>query len=232
MSQERLSSSTDLASQLEILRTTSLTQAVEGELERMIVGGELAGGSHVSEQALAQKLGVSRGPVREAFRSLEQAGLLVSIRNRGVFVRLIDLAEVLELYSVRAALEGEMASSLFGQVTPALEKRLRQVVRDMRKVARSKDFAAFYPLNIRFHEFLADACTNRRLVATYRGVVRDLHLYRRESLDRFGSLQGSADAHARLIEILLAEPEAVIREEFRAHVLTGRERLERGHTQP
>ena len=213
---------------LDILRTTSLTQAVEREVERMIVAGELSGGSHVSEQALAARLGVSRGPVREAFRSLVQAGLLVAVRNRGVFVREIALSEVLELYDVRATLEGEMAASLHGQVKAGLLKALRDVVRRMKSAARGNDVAEAYMLNVRFHELLADACRNARLVAIYRAVVRDMHLFRREGLDRFGSLAASAEEHGRLIEVLTTQTAPAIREQFRAHVLSGRQRLEQG----
>lgn len=213
---------------LDILRTTSLTLAVEYEVERMIVGGELQGGSHVSEPAMAERLGVSRGPVREAFRSLTQAGLLVAVRNHGVFVREVALDEVLELYDVRAALEGEMAASLHGRLDAALLTTLGDVVRTMRSAADQDDVAELYKLNVRFHEVLAGACRNARLVAIYRSVVRDMHLFRREGLDRFGSLPGSAAEHARLIEVLTDESAATIREQFHTHVLSGRLRLQHG----
>lgn len=219
-------------SPMEILRTTSLAQAVEREVERMIVAGELTGGSHVSEQALAARLGVSRGPVREAFRSLVQAGLLAAVRNRGVFVREIALPEVLELYDVRATLEGEMAASLQGHVKAGLLKELRALVRLMRNAARQDDVAQVYTLNVRFHEMLAEACRNARLVAIYRAVVRDMHLFRREGLDRFGSLPASAAEHARLVEVLTSQDANAIRERFRTHVLAGRQRLEQGMTAP
>ena len=218
----------DRLTPLDILRSTSLTQAVEREVERMIVEGELQGGSHVSEQAMAARLGVSRGPVREAFRSLVQAGLLMAVRNRGVFVREVALHEVLELYDVRAALEGEMAASLQGGSDPELLKGLRHVVRLMRGAAKRDAVTELYKLNIRFHELLASACGNSKLVALYRSVVRDMHLFRREGLDRFGSLPESAAEHARLVEVLSVESAATIREQFHAHVLSGRSRLENG----
>ena len=60
---------------------------VQHELERMILAGELAPGAKLNEVAIAERLGVSRGPVREAFRALEEAGLVRLEKNRGVFVR-------------------------------------------------------------------------------------------------------------------------------------------------
>jgi len=70
-----------------LLQTSSLTSVVQGELERMILSGELAPGAKLTEMALATRLGVSRGPLREAFRMLEEAGLVRTEKNRGVFVR-------------------------------------------------------------------------------------------------------------------------------------------------
>ena len=70
-----------------LLQTSSLTNVVQQEIERAILQGEYAPGSKLIEAALAEKMGVSRGPVREAFRMLEEAGLVRNEKNRGVFVR-------------------------------------------------------------------------------------------------------------------------------------------------
>src|SRR5919112_3447362 len=91
---------------LRIRRTESLTSLVRRELERMIEVGELKAGDRLNENALALKLGVSRGPVREACRGLEQSGLVQVIVNRGVFVREISNRQAWELYEIRANLYG------------------------------------------------------------------------------------------------------------------------------
>ena len=77
-----------------LLQSNSLTTVVQHEIERAILAGEYAPGSKLIEATLAHKLGVSRGPVREAFRMLEEAGLLRNEKNRGVFVRDIDRKSV------------------------------------------------------------------------------------------------------------------------------------------
>ncbi|MDH4290619.1 MAG: GntR family transcriptional regulator, partial [Aquincola sp.] len=74
-----------------LLQTSSLASVAQGELERMILGGELAPGAKLTEMALATRLGISRGPLREAFRMLEEAGLVRTEKNRGVFVRDIPI---------------------------------------------------------------------------------------------------------------------------------------------
>ena len=87
------------------LQTNSLPALVQREIERMILAGELAAGAKLNEAAVAELLGVSRGPVREAFRALEESGLVRLEKNRGVFVRQIGVEEADEIYELRAVLD-------------------------------------------------------------------------------------------------------------------------------
>ena len=103
-----------------LLQSSSLTSVVQQELERRIVQGELAPGDKLIEAALAESLGVSRGPVREAFRMLEEAGLVRQEKNRGVFVRDIPLAEALEIYDLRAMMDEAVGRQLAERITPCL----------------------------------------------------------------------------------------------------------------
>src|SRR3989442_6172037 len=73
-----------------LVQSSSLSMLVQKELERMILAGEIAVGAKLNEVALAERLGVSRGPVREAFRALEESGLVHLEKNRGVFGRQIS----------------------------------------------------------------------------------------------------------------------------------------------
>src|SRR5919112_4175651 len=91
---------------LRIRRTESLTSLIRRELELMIETGELKAGDRLNENALAARLGVSRGPVREACRGLEQSGLVDVVVNRGVFIREVSSREAAELYELRAVLYG------------------------------------------------------------------------------------------------------------------------------
>jgi len=72
---------------IDILRTRSLSSVLEGEIERLILSGEIAPGRKINENQLAVRFGTSRGPIREALRTLEGAGLVETIPNRGAFVR-------------------------------------------------------------------------------------------------------------------------------------------------
>ena len=83
-------------------RQRTLVLDVRDELERMILDGEFKSGERLDENGLARQLGVSRGPVREAARSLEREGLVDAVANQGVFVRQLAIEDALELYDLRA----------------------------------------------------------------------------------------------------------------------------------
>ena len=107
-----------------LLQSSSLTSVVQQEIERRIVQGELVPGDKLNEAALADALGVSRGPVREAFRMLEEAGLVRQEKNRGVFVRHIPLDEAEEIFDLRAMMDEAAGRHLAQHITP---QQLRQV---------------------------------------------------------------------------------------------------------
>ncbi len=85
----------------------------------MILAGELAPGAKLNEAWLSERLGVSRGPVREAFRVLEESGLVRLEKNRGVFVREIPHEEAAEIYELRAVLDEFVGRRLAESITPA-----------------------------------------------------------------------------------------------------------------
>src|SRR3977135_3727306 len=96
----------DLLAHLRGRRAETLCSLVAEELERMIIRGELQAGDRINESALAQMLSISRGPIREACRSLEKSNLVRVVTNRGVFVREMSVAQAAEIYDVRAHLFG------------------------------------------------------------------------------------------------------------------------------
>jgi DNA-binding GntR family transcriptional regulator len=119
------------AAAIELLRENSLATLAQRELERQIVSGEIAAGTKLNEADIAGSLGVSRGPVREAFRALDQAGLVRVEKNRGVYVRQVSLEEANEIYEVRAALEGLIGRLAARHVDAEQAEQLRSIVRKM-----------------------------------------------------------------------------------------------------
>jgi phosphonate utilization transcriptional regulator len=211
---------------LEVVRQQSLTSLVQHEIERRIVAGELTPGAKLNEAELAAAMGISRGPVREAFRGLEQAGLVQTEKNRGVFVRQISLEEANEIYEVRAALEGQIGRLAAARVTPPQLERLRGIVKRMQAAGRSRDADAYFPLNLEFHEALAEAAGNRALAANYRRVVNELNLYRREAIKRnVEIIPVSTKEHAAIVEAIAQRDAEAAQRLLYQHVIDSRARL-------
>jgi len=213
---------------IELVRQQSLTSLVQREIERRILAGELAPGAKLNEAELAMAMGVSRGPVREAFRALEQAGLVHTQKNRGVFVRQVSLQEADEIYEVRAALEAHIGRLAAQRITPAQLERLRGIVKRMHAAGRGRDADAYFPLNIEFHETLAEAAGNRALAANYRRVVNELSLYRRETLIRNAEIiPVSIEEHEIIVSAVAKGDGAAAERLLYDHVMNSRARLHR-----
>lgn len=211
---------------IELLQNHSLATLVQRELERRILEGALHPGDKLNEEEIAGQLNVSRGPVREAFRALESAGLVRTEKNRGVFVRQVSLAEADEIYEVRAGLDELIGRLLATRVKAAHLTQLRELLRKMQQAARGCSVEDYYPLNVRFHDCLAEFTGNRTLLAAYRRLVNELHLYRRETLARGAdSFPISTREHADIVDALARKDADRAGKLLYEHAIESRERL-------
>jgi phosphonate utilization transcriptional regulator len=160
-----------------LLQTSSLSSVVQGELERMILAGELRPGDKLTEMALAARLGVSRGPLREAFRMLDESGLVRTEKNRGVFVRDLPVEEAVEIFDLRAAMDEHVGRRLAVSITPAALKEVRALVEQMEQAVKAKDAQRYHLLNLRFHDRLVELAGNGKLTAIYRKLIKELSLF-------------------------------------------------------
>ena len=218
--------STGSSQALELLRDHSLATVVQAELERQIISGEIAAGAKLNEVDVASALGISRGPVREAFRALCQAGLVRVEKNRGVFVLQVSLEEASEFYEVRAALEGLIGRLAARRIALDEIEQLRAVVRRMHQVQKSRRPEDYFAMNVEFHDRLAQAARNNALLANYRGVVNQLDLYRRATISRsVENIPLSTQEHEAVVEAVAARDEARAQALLTEHVLVSRARL-------
>jgi len=219
-------SATAHATAIQLLRSHSLTTLVQRELERRILAGELAPGDKLNEEALAGQLNVSRGPVREAFRALESAGLVRTEKNRGVFVRQVSIGEADEIYEVRAGLDELIGRLLASRIQPGQLTQLRELLKKMQQAARGRSVELYYPLNVQFHDLLAEFTGNGTLLAHYRRLVNELHLYRRETLARGpDSFPISTREHAAIVDALARRDGDRAGKLMYEHAMESRERL-------
>jgi phosphonate utilization transcriptional regulator len=215
-------------SPLELVQSNSLPMLVAREVERMILAGELSVGERVNESALAARFRVSRGPVREALRGLEESGLLRLEKNRGVFVREISLGEADEIYDLREALDELVGRRLAKRFEEPARTAVHALLAEMDRAAAQGDAASYHMLNLRFHDTLVEATGNAKLIATYRRLIKELHLFRLKGLTAGGGLPVSNDEHRAIVRTIEAGDADAAGRRMREHVRASRKRMHKG----
>jgi len=207
------------------LRAHTLVGICQAEIERMILEAELGMGARINELALAARLGISRGPVREACRSLVQAGLLETQFNRGFFVRRLTLREVGDLYDLRASLMRLAGELLAERATKTQLTGLRKQVAGMDDALARSDTARFRTLNADFHAALIDAADNRRLQDVYQGLAKEIRLFRRRALDSVAAMAQSNREHHLIVAAAARRDRAATAAAMYQHILQGKARF-------
>ena len=138
-------------------------EEIREKLIEDILNGRLAPGSRIVETRIAQQFGVSQGPVREALRDLELFGFVVSSPFRGTQVRKITTEELLEIYPIRAALEGVAARAAAVRIDQATLEHLEELIEVMREAAARDDHPAEADADHSFHHLIVKASGNRML---------------------------------------------------------------------
>ncbi|MFA5394199.1 MAG: GntR family transcriptional regulator [Candidatus Ratteibacteria bacterium] len=130
-----------------------------------VVTEELLTGNLLTEQKLAKRLGVSRGPIREALSVLDEKGFLERKKKAGIKLRHLSLREAVEVYDARICVEGMAARLLVGKISQEILKELGEINKKyglMRK-HKSPDFAGIEMAGLKFHQHLVNSCGNRYL---------------------------------------------------------------------
>lgn len=187
----------------------------------MIVDGDLTPNERINENALAQKLGVSRGPIREACSALAAIGLIQIIPNRGFFVRELSPEEALEVSEARAGIFACMAMMAAESANPEQVSALRDLVERMEAIVPTGEVSQYYPINLAFHAEVARTSGNRRLEQMYQSLVRELHIQRYRALSSGEVLVVSNAEHREIMEAIAARDPVRAHAAARAHILNG-----------
>jgi DNA-binding GntR family transcriptional regulator len=181
------------------VQNLTLWQRVYEHLRVAIFDGRLEPGTELTEVALAEQLGVSRGPLREAIGRLAAEGLVTVSPRRGAVVRSLSKEEFLELYQVREALE-RMAMQLAAlRLTDEEFDGLTALNEEMAAHAAGNKVEAFFEANLAFHARLLEASGNEKLQELYRQLLGQLGRYRLRSLTLRGNLQRSVSEHKTIL---------------------------------
>lgn len=212
----------NLLLRLKTRRAETLSSLVAQELERMIIKGELQSGDRINESALAQMFSISRGPIREACRSLEKSNLVKVVTNRGVFVREMSVAQAAEIYDVRANLFSLAGRLVAARINSQEVLELRAMAAEMQE---AQDIDTYYPLNVAFHARLVELSGNSRVAELYNSLSTELHLFRRRGLIEGDSMVSSNQEHMRIIDALSGHACDLAERMMADHILAGKTRL-------
>lgn len=215
----------DMREAFQKLRQRSLAGEVRDEIERMILHGEIRAGERLNEINLAAQLGVSRGPVREASRSLEQEGLVTTVANQGAYVRKLSLEDALELYDLRAMIAGHLCAEAAERATAEAASELRRSVARMDQAIGDADQDRYFELNLAFHDLIAVASGATRSRALYTSLGKEVRLLRLRVLTGIESLTLSNAEHDRIVSAIENKDTEAARYEGAQHHINGKTRL-------
>lgn len=188
----------------DVVDRQTLPAAVASRLRDLITEGELPAGTRLNERELCDRLGVSRTPLREAFRLLSAEGMVQLQPNRGAQVVALskeDIAESFEVMSALEALSGELACR---RITDEEVGEIRALTFEMLACHARKDLQAYYRLNHAIHDLINRAADNRLLTQVYATLnLRIQNLRFRSNFDQ-AKWDKAAQEHADMVEALAA----------------------------
>ncbi|MEH3032738.1 MAG: GntR family transcriptional regulator [Aeromicrobium erythreum] len=203
----------------------SATDDAFARLREDVLTGRLAPGSRHSVYRLADELGVSRTPVREAVLRLADLGLVTIERNRGVRVRGVRAEDVRDVFELRLLLEVPAAAGAARRVDDALAAGLRGALAAMRDAADRDDAATFTEHDRRLHALLGESLGNTRLSREVDRLRDSIQVRGVSTIDRTRSMRDVADEHAPIVEAVAAGDGEAAATAMRAHLVRTAELL-------
>ena len=179
-----------------------LRDVVFNTLRKAILRGELKPGERLMEIQLANKLGVSRTPIREAIRKLELEGLVLMIPRKGAGVAQITEKNMQDVLEVRKALEELSVQLACERITPEQVEEMKMAAEDFRKVLKSGDVTKIAEADVKFHDIIFAATNNQRLITLLNNLREQMYRFRVEYLKQKECYPQLLEEHDKLIALI------------------------------
>lgn len=203
-----------------------LRDVVFQTLRSAILKGSILPGERLMEIHLADKLGVSRTPVREAIRMLEQEGLVVMIPRKGATVAEITVSELVDVLEIRMTLEELAMKRACRNVTPEWLEKLEVAEQEFQKViAENNDVEAWALADEKFHNVIYEMTGNRRLIQLLSNLREQMYRYRMEYLKNRDAHESLVEEHKEIIRALKQKDEVVGIRTTDEHINRQREKI-------
>ena len=181
-----------------------LREIVYEELKRQILIGEIAPGTRMMEVELADVMGVSRTPVREAIRKLEKEGLVTIEPRKGAYASNISIKDMVDVLEVRQGLEGMAAAIASGKITEQQKEELLQVIENYRVAVDSENVEEIIRYDEKFHSMIVSISGNKTLIQVF-STVQELALrFRYIYYDDFNRYENMPKEHQRIEEAIFS----------------------------
>ena len=181
-------------------RHQTLREKILETIRDAILKGSLKPGERVSEPELAERFGISRTPIREAFRQLESEGYLVVIPRKGAVVASLSERDIEEFYAIKIILEGFAAKMAAEKLTDKDIERLETINERLAQIAKDGDVKSFFRVHNEFHELFIKAAGNDKLYDMINQLVMKFKRLRLASLSQPGRMEISVEEHRNMIE--------------------------------
>ncbi len=200
------------------MRKSSAPASAYQEIRARILNGDFRPGDRLREVELAEELGLSRTPVREAIRRLEQDGIVEHAAHKGAVVRLLDQSSITELYTIREVLEGTSARLAAQHASEAEIEALEEVLATQPPESADLDAAEASRRNAIFHGAIGQAAHNRFLLTAMDGIGSALSLLGPTTLAMKDRIDAAREEHRAILSAIGARDADAAEEAARAHI--------------
>lgn len=179
-----------------------LREVVSEALREAIVAGILQPGERLMEIQLAEELGVSRTPVREAIRKLELEGFVVMVPRRGTYVADLSIKDINEVYEIRTSLDVLAAGLAAERITEEELEQMERLLVEIGEYMDKEDIEKIVEVDTRFHDILYRASRNDRLVGIIFNLREQFTRFRTVSIAYPGRQKNTLEEHRKLLEAI------------------------------
>ena len=186
-------------------KQTPLVEQISIILTDTIIEGDLKGGEQLIEAKLQEQFGISKSPIREAFRVLEKNGFVEIIPRRGTFVRKISKKDVKENFPIRAYLEGLAAGSATLRLSSRDIRKMEKVLSSMETATRKQDHQKYLRHHIEFHDIFIEACGNDSLIDILKRLRRQAFWFRCSYHHFQTAIENTLEVHREILNHFIAK---------------------------
>ncbi|MCG0277895.1 MAG: GntR family transcriptional regulator [Thermanaeromonas sp.] len=202
-----------------------LREIVFETLREAILAGHLKPGERLMEVQLAEEMGVSRTPVREAIRKLELEGLVVMVPRKGAYVADISTKDIADVFEIRGALEALAAALACERITEEELEELERLLVKIAECAEKNDLETLVQLDTQFHDILYRASRNDRLVQIINNLREHIQRFRTSSLATPGRKRETVEEHKALVEAIASRNVELAQRLAQEHIENAENRL-------